>query len=189
MTIKHCLLFIILASSLSAQADQSKSSSTNFSLCGLNKQSRQLAKLIITDPNQQRTQLSCNPLLAKIANLKAKEMAKLEHVSHIGRKAANRRLIDSGYALSRIYPRMFENNVEAVAGGIKDAKSMWRSFKQSDGHRTHLLAEHEFYLLQNEIGVGFFKDKKTAHVEYWVVYIAHQNELKTYQGEIAKSKD
>ena len=50
-------------------------------------------------------------------------------------------------------------------------------------------AEHEFYLLQDEIGVGFFSDPQSPHGEYWAVYVAHQKEQEPYQGEIAKSKD
>ena len=113
-------------------------------------------------------------------------MAQLGRVNH---KAANRRLINAGYSLSHIYPRLMENNVEAIAGGISSPEKMWQTFKESDNHRIHLLAEHDFYKLQNEIGVGYFKSPKSEHVDYWVVYIAHQNESADYQGDIAKSKD
>ncbi len=101
----------------------------------------------------------------------------------------NRRLIEAGYPLSKIYPRTVENNVEAVAGGMKTAQEVWTIFKNSDDHRMHLLAEHEFYRLQNEIGVGFYQKTDSPHVEYWAVYVAHREEQKVYQGEIAKSKN
>ncbi len=163
----------------------------DYSQCGYNVKSQKLAQLIINDPLQQRKNLNCNSLLAKIADEKAKEMALSGRVVHFGvdSKASNRRLIDAGYPLSSIYPRFFENNVEAIAGGISEPEAMWISFKKSDSHRLHLLAEHEFYQLQDEIGVGFFSDKKSPHVEYWVVYVAHQQEKNVYKGEIAKSKD
>ena len=157
--------------------------------CGLNKKSKILAKMIIEDPLQQRKILRCNSLLSNIADHKAKEMAMLGRVTHIGLNPANKRLIDAGYPLSRIYPRFLENNVEAIAGGLSLPSEMWADFKNSEGHRMHLLAEHDFYKLQDEIGVGFYYDKKSPHVEYWVVYIAHQKEAQKYDGEIAKSKE
>lgn len=158
-------------------------------LCGMNKKAIELAKLIINDLEQKRQRLVCNTLLAKIAHQKAQEMAKRGRVSHVGSSFANRRLIDAGYPLSASYPRMFENNVEAIAGGISEPEKMWVSFKNSSGHRMHLLAEHEFYTLQDEIGVGFYFDRKSPHQEYWVVYIAHQVENKKFRGQVAKSKD
>ncbi len=180
------LLFVVI----SGQSGLSQSSSLDsYKLCGLHQKARQLAKLIISDPEQKRIKLVCNSLLAKVAEEKAKEMASLKRVSHVGRSYANRRLLKAGYPLSEIYPRLFENNVEAIAGGIKNPEEMWQEFKDSDAHRTHLLAEHEFYQLQDKIGVGFYSDSKTPHVEYWVVYIAHQNGDEEYIGKIAKSKD
>jgi len=157
--------------------------------CGLNQKSQKLAQLIIEDKNQNRTQLKCNLLLSKIADEKAKEMAELGRISHVGKFPSNRRLAEKGYPLSKIYPRFLENNVEAIAGGISKPGTMWEEFKKSSGHRTHLLAEHEFYLLQNEIGVGFYLDEKTDHIQFWVVYVAHKEEDKTYTGEVAKSKN
>jgi len=161
----------------------------SFQDCGNNINSRILARMIIEDKNQRRTQLKCNLLLSKIADDKAKEMAILKRVTHVRRNPANKRLVEAGYPLAEIYPLLFENNVEAIAAGISDPLIMWQEFKGSDVHRIHLLGQHEFYCLQNEIGVGFFYDTKTPHVEYWVIYIAHQIEILNYDGDIAKSKD
>ena len=154
--------------------------------CGLNEKSRQLAHLIINDAKQNRKKLVCSLQLSTIAAGKVKEMTKTKRVRH---KMSNRRLIDSGYSLAAIYPRALENNVEALAGGISSPEEMWVKFKESDGHRTHLLAEHEFYMLQDEIGVGFISDPNTPHVEYWAVYVAHRENKRPYKGEVAKSKN
>ena len=178
-------LFLILSTINSSVLSQSKNNQHD-KACGLNEKSRILARLIINDPKQNRTKLKCSYLLSKIAAEKAKEMSKTTRVKH---RAPNKRLIDKGYPLSSVYPRLFENNVEAVAGGMSDPEEVWIGFKGSDAHRTHLLAEHEFYMLQDEIGVGFVSDPKTPHVEYWAVYVAHRKEEKQYKGEIAKSKD
>ena len=179
----------VFISQLVINLPQLKAEDEQYQQCGLHPKAQKLAKLIVEDKKQNRTTMKCSPILAKIALAKAKEMADLGRVDHIGRSAANRRLIDAGYPLSKIYPRMFENNVEAIAGGFGDPEEMWKQFKNSDGHRTHLLAEHEFYKLQNEIAVGYYRDKKTAHIDYWVVYVAHQQETKPFKGIVAQSKD
>jgi len=187
MHIKTSLVTLFFLISVLIFPDQSIAAT--YTDCGNNQKSRSLAKMIIHDKRQNRTTLNCNSKLTEIALKKAKEMAMLGRVSHVGLQAANRRLIDEGYPLSKIYPRQLENNVEAIAGGIFEAAEMWSGFKSSDSHRMHLLAEHEFYLLQNEIGVAYYSDLQAPHIQYWVVYVAHQQELKTYTGAIAKSKD
>ena len=69
------------------------------------------------------------------------------------------------------YGSAFSNQVEAIAGGYETAEDVWLAFKKSEGHRTHLLGEHPFYLEQDEIGVGFYKEWYSPHVEYWVDYL------------------
>lgn len=176
------LVFILFSFSTLAQAESQQH-------CGNNPEAIKLAKLIIDDKSQNRKLLRCNSILSEIADKKAKEMATLGRVTHIGRNPANRRLRDEGYSLSEVYPGWFANNVEAIAGGMFDPAEVWLEFKNSEMHRTHLLAEHEFYLLQNEIGAGYYYDKNSKHGKYWVVYVAHQKENEIYTGEIAKSKD
>jgi hypothetical protein len=184
------MLFLLNTTAIAEQpatpADQTKSLARD---CGNTVKARFLAELIINDPLQRRKDLNCHPLLTEIALAKAKEMASLGRVDHIGRNPANRRLVHGGYPLANIYPTFLENNVEAIAGGFSDASEVWEIFKNSEAHRTHLLALHEFYELQNDIGVAFYYDKNTPHIEYWAVYVAHQDSDKDYKGEIAKSKD
>lgn len=157
--------------------------------CGNSALARQLAELIQHDPGQQRDELRCNALLSEIAETKAREMAELGQVAHLGRSAANARLARAGYPLAGIYPRLLENNVEAIAGGIAEPAAVWAAFKASEAHRSHLLGAHEFYRLQDEIGVGYFRDPASPHVDYWVVYIAHRGDDPGYRGQIATSKD
>lgn len=140
--------------------------------CGMNLQAHQLAQMVIQSKGQQRVQLTCNATLSAAAQLKAQEMAELQFVSHYGSGGANRRLLKAGYELPEHYPRLFSNQVESIAGGNATAADMWQGFMQSTPHRLHLLAEHPFYLHQNEIGVGYVRDKSSLHEHYWVVYIA-----------------
>lgn len=178
---KSLLLLPIILLSLNLQSENQNDNS-----CGFNQEARKLAQLIINDPEQTRSKLTCSPLLSAIAAKKVKQMTKIKRVRH---RMSNRLLIDAGYPLSKIYPRALENNVEALAGGVSSPEEMWIQFKESSGHRMHLLAEHDFYRLQDEIGVGFISDPKTPHVQYWAVYVAHRAEEKKYDGEIAKSKN
>ena len=188
LQLKNLLLSLVtaLAIILVLPINAEESNRTHDDACGNNQKAKRLAQLIINDPLQQRNELVCSRLLTKIAEGKAREMSTNGRVRHA---MPNRRLIEAGYPLSKIYPRALENNVEAVAGGMKTAEEVWNIFKNSDDHRMHLLAEHEFYRLQNEIGVGFFRAPDSPHVEYWAVYVAHREEKKVYQGEIAKSKN
>ncbi len=48
-----------------------------------------------------------------------------------------------------------------------------------------MLAEHEFYVEQDEIGIAFVRKWESPHVEYWVVYLTkgfQQNQ--TYTGKV-----
>ncbi len=161
----------------------------DYQQCGLTAEAQKLAQLIIESPEQQRTELKCNPLLAKVAQDKAKEMAELGRVTHIGRNSANQRLIDAGYPLAKLYPRVVANQVEAISGGQSTPVEAYQAFFHSEGHHMHLMGKHEFYALQNEIGVGFHYEWSSPHVEYWVVYIAHQEPKVVKNVEVAPSKD
>ncbi|MCC2617969.1 CAP domain-containing protein [Aestuariibacter halophilus] len=141
--------------------------------CGNSPQARKLARLIMTDYGQQRTQLTCVPLLNAVALAKAQEMARKGMVTHYaGNLGANARLREAGYPLDPDYPSFYHNQVEAVAGGFATAEEAWRQFKDSPVHRTHLLAEHPFFAQQHEMGVAFIREWPSPHVEYWAVYIA-----------------
>lgn len=140
--------------------------------CGNVKEAQLLVKLISTDIAQKRTNIRCNMLLTKAAEAKANKMAEFGLVTHTLGGSPNSRLEEIGYKLPKHYGVEFNSNqVEAIAGGYSDAIDVWEAFKRSDGHRTHLLGEHEFYLEQDEIGVALVKNRESPHVEYWVVYL------------------
>lgn len=145
------------------------------SACGTTPQAQQLAELIRRHPLQSRFRLSCHPVLAQVAALKAEEMAARGRVTHIyGVMAPNRRLRHAGYALPHSYPSAFHNQVEAVSGGYATAEAALKAFLESPAHRTHLLAEHPFYAEQDEIAVGYARNPQSEHVDFWVVYIARR---------------
>lgn len=145
------------------------------SACGYSLQAQQLAELIRTHPLQRRMRLHCHPVLAAVADAKAREMAERGQVSHIyGVMAPNRRLRQAGYTLPSSYPGSIHNQVEAVSGGYATAADALQAFLDSRPHRTHLLAEHPFYAEQDEIAVGYARNPDSEHVDYWVVFIARR---------------
>lgn len=147
------------------------------SACGHSLQAQQLAELIRTHPLQRRMRLRCHPVLAAVADAKAREMAARGQVSHIyGVMAPNRRLRQAGYTLPSSYPGSIHNQVEAVSGGYATAADALQAFLDSRPHRTHLLAEHPFYAEQDEIAVGYARNPSTEHVDYWVVFIARRSD-------------
>lgn len=156
-------VLLLLLTILPAQADEH---------CGNNEQARLLAQLIIKDKKQNRSNIRCNKLLTEVAVSKAKKMLEFGLIAHNLDGSPNARLRAANYQLPKYYGSDFNSNqVEAIAGGYEDAVDVWYAFKDSDAHRSHLLAEHEFYLEQDEIGVALIKEWQSPHVEYWVVYL------------------
>lgn len=139
--------------------------------CGFNQSARELAALIIQDEAQQRAEIVCHPLLAQAAEDKARTMADFGMVRHNLGGSPNGRLREIGFPLPHYYSGLMGNQVEAIAGGYSTPNSVWKAFKHSTTHRQHLLGELDFYREQQYIGVGFYKDYSTPHVEYWAVYL------------------
>ncbi len=162
---KYTLLILLIVFSSFVYADEAND-------CGNNEQAQLLARLIINDKEQKRTNINCNRILTEAAESKARKMSEIGFVIHHLGGGPNLFLIEAGYKLPKYYGTGFNSNqVEAIAGGASDADEVWNGFKRSKGHRTHLLGEHEFYIEQDEIGVGFIKKWESPHVEYWVVYL------------------
>lgn len=164
-------------------------SKETFADCGLNQSSRELAELIITDSEQQRSELYCNALLSEVAQKKAEEMAAAGKVSHYGSGGSpNLRLIKAGYPLNLPAEAIGENHVEAILGGYSEPQDDIDKFRNSYSHRVHLFAEDPFFLEQNEIGIGYATEWNSPHVEYWVVYIAKGNRV-SIDDEPSKSEE
>ncbi|WNC68652.1 CAP domain-containing protein [Thalassotalea nanhaiensis] len=145
--------------------------------CGNNKQALALVKLIKADKEQQRTNIRCNSILTKAAVAKAEKMAEFGLVVHNLGGSPNSFLREANYVLPSYYGSDFDSNqVEAVAGGYSNSTEVWKAFKNSKAHRSHLLGEHKFYKEQDEIGVAFIKNRESPHVEYWVVYLTKGNQ-------------
>lgn len=106
-----------------------------------------------------------------LAETKAKDMAERGLVSHFLGGSPNTRIRDAGLTLPDYYGDAMSNQVEALAGGYTTAEDVWYALKGSTSHRQHLLAELPFYQEQDQIGIAFYKDYSTPHVEYWAIYL------------------
>ena len=162
---QRCILFTSLTYVFSSPclADQTT--------CGNTEQARELSLLIANDKGQQRLVLKCNPTLVMLAETKAKDMAERGLVSHFLGGSPNTRIRDAGLTLPDYYGDAMSNQVEALAGGYTTAEDVWYALKGSTSHRQHLLAELPFYQEQDQIGIAFYKDYSTPHVEYWAIYL------------------
>ncbi|WP_223669103.1 CAP domain-containing protein [Kangiella shandongensis] len=171
-------IFLTASLSVSLHASEVKQDNNdNYEECGLNEQARELAKLVVQDQDQLRSELHCHNLLTKIAQAKAEEMANSGKVTHYGEGGTpDQRLIDAGYSLYVPTGAVGLNHVEAVQGGYSRASEVLDNFKNSYHHRVHLFGEHDFFLQQNDIGVGYAYNWNSPHVDYWVVYIAAEKE-------------
>ena len=170
-----CIIFLSLPVAHSIGNDKIKVIQQFYEECGLNKKSRTLAKLIREDQEQLRKSLSCSIVLSKIAQKKAEEMAEAGKVTHYGTWGSpNERLIKEGYRLDIPEDAMGSNYVEAVQGGEGIPVTVLDRFKNSYQHRVHLFGEHDFFLAQDQMGVGYAYNWESPHVDYWVVYIASE---------------
>ncbi|MFK8011211.1 MAG: CAP domain-containing protein [Marinicellaceae bacterium] len=166
----YSILFILILL-ISTQLMAQENTFSKFEECGLSPQARELAYLIIESTDQQRSKLMCNKKLAKIALIKAKLMASTNKISHrINYITPNQLLRQHDITLPNNYP-MFDNQVESIMGAVKTAQQSYDIFMTSPDHKSHLLGEKDFLLKQNQIGIGFYKDKNSDFVYHWVVYI------------------
>ena len=165
------ILTISFITTLSASISSLALANDKYKDCGNNEQARLLAEMIINDDYQQRTDIRCNKLLTKVATEKAELMVERGLVMHNLAGSPNQNLRDVNYQLPDYYGGAMSNQVEAIAGGYSDAEDVWDGFKNSFGHRQHLLGEIDFYREQDELGVAFVRKWESPHVEYWAVYL------------------
>ncbi|GLP97717.1 hypothetical protein [Paraferrimonas sedimenticola] len=139
--------------------------------CGNSPQAKALAEFIIKDPQQQRDSIICDPRLVSAAAQKAQQMASAGLVAHNLGVSPNTFVEEAGFDLPYYYAPG-GNQVEAIAGGYPSAEEVWAGFKKStSGHKEHLLGTLDFYREQDRLGVGYFYDWDTPHIQYWVVYL------------------
>ncbi len=161
--IMRVLLYLMCFWMTASSAQQSDDSVDQF--CGVNQPASQLAHLIINHPSQNRSTLKCDELLMSIAQQRAEQLA--NNTADLN-TTPNQILIQGGFRIPNYYP-VIGNQVEAQARDINQADQVIKYFIESGKHHDHVFGKGEFFGLQSQLGVGFFKAKDATQHDQWVV--------------------
>lgn len=123
--------------------------------CGQNAHAQALASLIMSHESQQRPELQCNELLAKIAAQRALELIN-DSQSHD--LTPNEILTKNGFKFASFYPPS-GNQVEAVAIEVETPESALDYLVHSYKHRDLVMGNGEFFSRQSQMGVGYYKNE------------------------------
>jgi uncharacterized protein YkwD len=143
--------------------------------CELNEEEAQMAALLTGAPDQQRANISCNPLLAEVARSRAADMAARGYFGHVNPDGIgpNHLAEEGGYQLPESYDHSLTgNNIESIGAGTADVDTMWQGWMASEHHASHLLGQVAFFQEQTEYGIGFVRQAGSPYQFYWVVLIA-----------------
>lgn len=170
-----------------AQAEPSQAKGTTIflsgigfdpSTCHLSQQEQEFAALMQKEQGQQRSSLTCNPTLAKVAAARAADMAARNYVDHVNPDGygPNYLVRAAGYPLPQFYSQAKDgNNVESLAAGYATAAEAWAGLLESEAHRTHLLGLDKFYAEQVEYGIAYVNDPNSSFKYYWVIITAKES--------------
>jgi len=139
--------------------------------CELNAREEAVLKLVAEDPGQQRKEIRCNPVLARVARERARDMATRGYFNHVNPDGygPNYLVRAAGYSLPDWYDKSdTANNIESIGGGYTDAHAVFQAWLSSEYHRIHVLGTVGFYAEQEEIGIGFYEDADSPYGTYWV---------------------
>ena len=134
--------------------------------CGQNAQAQTLASLIMNHESQQRVELQCNELLAKIAAQRALDLVNGSKSDDL---TPNEILTKNGFRFASFYPPR-GNQVEAVATEVETPESALDYLTRIYKHRDLVLGNGEFFSRQTQIGVGYYKNEHNE--TQYVVLIA-----------------
>ncbi len=143
--------------------------------CLANAQAEEIAQKMKDDSEQQRTSLTCNTILAQVAQARAEDMAQRNYFSHTTPEGygPNYLVRQQGYVLPSYYgTENNANNIESIAAGHSTASQTWAQWMESQPHREHLLGLNSFYADQVEYGIGYVYNPNSQYRHYWVVITA-----------------
>lgn len=135
----------------------------------------ELANLLLNDPNQQHSVLTCHPILAAVARQRAADMAQRGYFSHTTPEGygPNYLVQQAGYVLPSYYSTALDaNNIESIAAGYPTAAVTWQQWMGSTPHRTQLLGLSSFFADQTQYGIGYAYNPNSPYQHYWVVITA-----------------
>lgn len=143
--------------------------------CQLNEQEQRIATLMLSHPDQQHPTLNCNPILATVARARAEDMGRRAYFNHVNPdgQGPNYLARQAGYPIPSQYNQEVNgNNIESIGAGANNADGMWNAWMVSEKHLTHILGSNEFFVQQNEYGIGFAQVPGSPYQYYWVVIIS-----------------
>jgi uncharacterized protein YkwD len=145
--------------------------------CQLNTQEKRIEELLRTHAEQQRSTLTCDPVLASVARARAEDMGRRAYFAHVNPDGLgpNYFVRQGGYVLPNNYSQEpGGNNVESIGAGPNNADGMWDPWMKSEKHSTHLLGKNSFYAEQVEYGIGFAQVPGSPFEYYWVFISARR---------------
>lgn len=137
-----------------------------------------MINLLITDSQQQRTNLRRSEILMQVAQMRVDDMANRNYFGHVDPDGfgPNYHVRQSGFPLPDYYgDELHSNNVESIGAGFPTARDCWNILtNNSPSHRIHLLGEHPFYLEQDCYGVGYIWNPNTTWHHFYCFLIAKE---------------
>ena len=132
----------------------------------------------LTDDQQQRPLMNCDPTLSSVARARAQDMANRAYFDHVNPDGFGPDILveRAGYNLPYWYPvTNRSNHIESIAYGTSytTAELAWNALMTSQTHITHLRGETDFFGGQSEFGVGYSYANRR---HYWVIISAHPSE-------------
>lgn len=143
----------------------------------LTAQEAALARLYETSPRQRRRRVGCDPVLARVARIRALDMAARRYFNHVTPDGIgpNRLVEGAGFKLPQSYDSgRRANNVEVIAAGQDTAQAAWEAWMKSRRHRTQVLGTTDFFREQTDYGVGFASVPDSPYGTYWVLISARR---------------
>ncbi len=143
--------------------------------CLANTQAEEIAQKMKDDPEQKRASLTCNTILAQVAQARAEDMAQRNYFSHTTPEGygPNYLVRQAGYVLPSYYGTADDsNNIESIAAGLSTASQTWTQWMGSPDHKKHLLGLDSFFADQIEYGIGYVYNPNSQYRHYWVVITA-----------------
>jgi uncharacterized protein YkwD len=177
--LRNASALIALVSSVCMLAAEAQTGKTS-----PNPAEKELARLIVGHPKQERVELKLDPILQRVARRKALDMARRGYFSHttpegVGPNLAVRR---AGYRLPTWYSKSRGvNNLESISAGYTSPTAVLDAWLRSQEHSRHLFGADEFYRSHNRFGVGIVEVPGSPYQRYYVFLTAPAQVPKTSQ--------
>lgn len=139
---------------------------------------REFYALMLAHPEQGRTGMVWDDILAKAAQAKVESQAREGWTGHVSPSGIwpNRWVRLDGYALPAHY-RDDANNIESLSHhGDGTALTTFHALLDSPAHRDHILGANAFYAAQTHVGVGYFYLDSSLKFHYWAVISAPEGQ-------------